>query len=179
MTISIFFFFFSSRRRHTRCALVTWSSDVCSSDLCAAIRARRRRTKQIINVSANAPTCSLWLVPRVAKYSALNKKVQIRVSAIEGEPNLRASELDVAIVRLKRVGMVARRSSYHDTFLMGERVFPVCAPALLRKLPGLAADPNQLSKVQLLQEENTDTPRSAEHTSELQSLMRISYAVFC
>src|SRR3546814_6608328 len=25
----------------------------------------------------------------------------------------------------------------------------------------------------------TDTPRSAEHTSELQSLMRISYAVFC
>src|SRR3546814_12398345 len=27
------FFFFSSRRRHTICALVTWSSDVCSSDL--------------------------------------------------------------------------------------------------------------------------------------------------
>src|SRR3546814_9072029 len=26
-------FFFSSRRLHTRCALVTWSSDVCSSDL--------------------------------------------------------------------------------------------------------------------------------------------------
>src|SRR3546814_14907260 len=26
-------FVFSSRRRHTRCALVTWSSDVCSSDL--------------------------------------------------------------------------------------------------------------------------------------------------
>src|SRR3546814_16179509 len=67
------------------------------------------------------------LVRSVAKYSALNKKVQIRVSAIEGEPNLRASELDVASVRLKRVGMVARRSSYHDTFLMGERVFPVCA----------------------------------------------------
>src|SRR3546814_10394968 len=28
-------FFFSSRRRHTRCALVDWSSDVCSSDLLA------------------------------------------------------------------------------------------------------------------------------------------------
>src|SRR3546814_6781802 len=26
---------------------------------------------------------------------------------------------------------------------------------------------------------NTTTPRSEEHTSELQSLMRISYAVFC
>src|SRR5437899_7030544 len=33
-----FFFFFSSRRRHTRC-LSDWSSDVCSSDLCAARRA--------------------------------------------------------------------------------------------------------------------------------------------
>src|SRR3546814_3680045 len=30
---SIDFFFFSSRRRHTRCALVTGVSDVCSSDL--------------------------------------------------------------------------------------------------------------------------------------------------
>src|SRR3546814_7079348 len=29
----IYLFFFSSRRRHTRCALVTGVSDVCSSDL--------------------------------------------------------------------------------------------------------------------------------------------------
>src|SRR3546814_2758817 len=28
-------------------------------------------------------------------------------------------------------------------------------------------------------EEKSDAPRSEEHTSELQSLMRISYAVFC
>src|SRR3546814_17329512 len=28
-----YYFFFSSRRRHTRCALVTGVSDVCSSDL--------------------------------------------------------------------------------------------------------------------------------------------------
>src|SRR3546814_10759229 len=33
-------------------------------------------------------------------------------------------------------------------------------------------------KAQLDIEENSD-PRSEEHTSELQSLMRISYAVFC
>src|SRR3546814_17296992 len=31
--IQFILFFFSSRRRHTRCALVTGSSDVCSSDL--------------------------------------------------------------------------------------------------------------------------------------------------
>src|SRR2546429_2969461 len=34
------FFFFSSRRRHTRCSR-DWSSDVCSSDLPAAVRLRR------------------------------------------------------------------------------------------------------------------------------------------
>src|SRR3546814_5200576 len=31
----------------------------------------------------------------------------------------------------------------------------------------------------LLQQHGVRTPRSEEHTSELQSLMRISYAVFC
>src|SRR3989442_8762339 len=35
----LFFFFFSSRRRHTRCGR-DWGSDVCSSDLYAAARAR-------------------------------------------------------------------------------------------------------------------------------------------
>src|SRR3546814_6746087 len=33
--------------------------------------------------------------------------------------------------------------------------------------------------IQNLQEEHPDQLRSEEHTSELQSLMRISYAVFC
>src|SRR5438045_3633731 len=37
--VCCFFFFFSSRRRHTRC-LSDWSSDVCSSDMRAAVTAR-------------------------------------------------------------------------------------------------------------------------------------------
>src|SRR5438874_6231808 len=49
-----FFFFFSSRRRHTR-SLRDWSSDVCSSDLCARARiaaadpgdVRRQRTAAV------------------------------------------------------------------------------------------------------------------------------------
>src|SRR6266536_4328703 len=36
----LFFFFFSSRRRHTR-STRDWSSDVCSSDLTAAVPASR------------------------------------------------------------------------------------------------------------------------------------------
>src|SRR3546814_9400133 len=37
----------------------------------------------------------------------------------------------------------------------------------------------QLKKSQALWKEMRDADRSEEHTSELQSLMRISYAVFC
>src|SRR5207302_8311123 len=38
-----FFFFFSSRRRHTRFSR-DWSSDVCSSDLCACAASTPRRS---------------------------------------------------------------------------------------------------------------------------------------
>src|SRR3546814_1838183 len=53
-------------------------------------------------------------------------------------------------------------------------------PALARihGHPGLVAPfPAQIVRHQL--EERQDIVRSEEHTSELQSLMRISYAVFC
>src|SRR3546814_9481721 len=43
-----FIFFCSSRRRHTRCALVTWSSDVCSSDLRCGIVAQDREAAEVI-----------------------------------------------------------------------------------------------------------------------------------
>src|SRR3546814_3055702 len=39
--------------------------------------------------------------------------------------------------------------------------------------------PRQKGSVPLAQVPPTSCPRSEEHTSELQSLMRISYAVFC
>src|SRR3546814_6594801 len=47
---------------------------------------------------------------------------------------------------------------------------------------GLAADDGGVELVPVLDSENrpgVDGGRSEEHTSELQSLMRISYAVFC
>src|SRR3546814_6778637 len=43
----------------------------------------------------------------------------------------------------------------------------------------LAADFGQRAGGELLGEVHGDLARSEEHTSELQSLMRISYAVFC
>src|SRR3546814_8166113 len=46
-------------------------------------------------------------------------------------------------------------------------------------LPGIRRDDSRLWPVESLAVELPGEPRSEEHTSELQSLMRISYAVFC
>src|SRR3546814_2858096 len=49
-----------------------------------------------------------------------------------------------------------------------------------RKLPGLS-DSGMTARIGSMRKAKTSAqkPRSEEHTSELQSLMRISYAVFC
>jgi LysR family transcriptional regulator, glycine cleavage system transcriptional activator len=128
------------------------------AEACVAVRRRRRSARRIINVSANAPTCSLWLAPRLARYALLNNRVDIRVSAVEGEPEMRESGLDLAIVRLRRTGQVIQRPISRDTYLMGETVFPVCSPRILDLMPQLSSDPRCLEKAQLLQEDNTDSP---------------------
>jgi LysR family glycine cleavage system transcriptional activator len=53
---------------------------------------------------------------------------------------------------------MAQRPINRDIHLMGETVFPVCSPGVLDLTPGLGSDPRCLEKVQLLQEENTDSP---------------------
>src|SRR3546814_9980868 len=63
------------------------------------------------------------------------------------------------------------RGGLEIPFLRSLRPYPV---------PPLLADPMPLSKAKSgLQSLSAIRRRSEEHTSELQSLMRISYAVFC
>src|SRR3546814_1951542 len=59
-------------------------------------------------------------------------------------------------------------------------------PRLMSRVEGMAAEDVRIGmkvKARVAQEDETPIlvfdPRSEEHTSELQSLMRISYAVFC
>src|SRR3546814_5783367 len=92
-----------------------WSSDVCSSDLPAAVRGPAARTPPAVGPHARPP----------------------------------AAAVDLAADRTRRAAAVRRP-----------------APDLLRA--------RGLRPVQ-----RPDPRRSEEHTSELQSLMRISYAVFC
>src|SRR3546814_17153320 len=74
------------------------------------------------------------------------------------------------------------RSTRTDTLFPYTTLFRSGLVLQLRQaLGGIEADLDRLSAaLAQLAEAHRDTPvRSEEHTSELQSLMRISYAVFC
>src|SRR3546814_9046847 len=124
------FFFLSSRRRHTMCALVTRSSDVCSSDL------------------PGAPD---------------DPGVDRRVAG----PGLFGLRAGAGIAH----DIGAQRAHGGDV---------ACAPGHILPEAGLpgALDHHDLETRPQQIAQAADV-RSEENTSELQSLMRSSYAVFC
>src|SRR3546814_1773746 len=92
--------------------------------------------------------------------------------ARHGDKRSRPAELIPGTLRVISVGLDYGRNdddSAWDTIADGERAY-VARYALGRDYPKLMR--NRLQKL-------ADRIRSEEHTSELQSLMRISYAVFC
>src|SRR3546814_4870332 len=79
------------------------------------------------------------------------------------------------------------RSTRTDTLFPYTTLFRSCEPCLLRQCGGRRTTTRRRRKAGVNWEGSPRTPgrrrgrrqRSEEHTSELQSLMRISYAVFC
>src|SRR3546814_6250380 len=80
-----------------------------------------------------------------------------------------------------RLAEVQAASSAQPTLFCSARAISNGLPA--NQLPFLAADKGQhfprAGKLFLIRADDPQIGRSEEHTSELQSLMRISYAVFC
>src|SRR3546814_4500639 len=120
-----------------------WSSDVCSSDLLAAVRASER------------PVAVLVLAPRAAG--------AWRVAADAVRPG-----------RDFLFGEVARRRDLERRHARGHQSQRPCIDIAAVVLAG--------ERIEMRGDElrrRRRGRRSEEHTSELQSLMRISYAVFC
>src|SRR3546814_4492939 len=144
-----------------------WSSDVCSSDL-GKPRHRIVHGKIVKAVEAGADAAE-QPVQRIDKLGKL-----LALALVEGDVHF----------------AFGGRADPHDQ--------PVYCPGGLRHDPhggapaGDAADDAQDQRIAKLSRaaamgcrrahqhsEDEDDARSEEHTSELQSLMRISYAVFC
>src|SRR3546814_1388976 len=132
-----------------------WSSDVCSSDLPAARFAYTSRH--------NSPDRSRDVTIETEEQLELLRRVGGVVAAVcrlmgaSLEPGITTRELDeIGRAALDKEGC---RS----------------APILMYNFPGATC----ISANHAVAHGIPDDTRSEEHTSELQSLMRISYAVFC
>src|SRR3546814_1295903 len=134
-----------------------WSSDVCSSDLTTKIKttAVRRGDRYVINGQ------KVWI-----------SRVQ-------------HSDLMILLARTTPLEQVTRKSEGMSIFLVdlhhavkhGMQIRPI--PNMVNhETNELFFDNLEIPVENLLGEEGKGF-RSEEHTSELQSLMRISYAVFC
>src|SRR3546814_4594162 len=183
------FFFFSSRRRHTRCALVT-GVQTCALPISIRLGPTLSGYWTIggrILFAALVGWMALSLV------GALRHIVELR-SDISVADNLRArrrrtrvrilhriaqfvigfitvSVMLVAIPGVRAVGVTLMASAGIAGLVLGA----AAQPALKNLIAGIQmafTEPIRLDDVVIIE-------RSEEHTSELQSLMRISYAVFC
>src|SRR3546814_1388534 len=150
--------FFTSRRRHTRCALVT-VVQTCSLPISGCASQALRRI---------APA----LPPRSQRWRSHS-----RTRVARGDRGISAAEKGGG---LRLIAGARDRGPRPDVSLRMKNVLILGVLALAagcgeRDTSNVAA-PDETSSAA---REATSSNRSEEHTSELQSLMRISYAVFC
>src|SRR3546814_9266487 len=146
----VFFFFFFKQKTAYEVRISDWSSDVCSSDLRIGQRRLASGFDEVVEI---LPMPQVTPVPGSQPWML-------------GVANIRGNLLPT--VDLKQ-------------FLEGERtVLHESQRVLIVRQPGgdVAATIDELFGQRSFLEEQA-LARSEEHTSELQSLMRSSYAVFC
>src|SRR3546814_3892829 len=122
----------------------------------------------VLGLNGNAVTFSARLAAETGLTDALGDPVRI------GAALKRVADARVAAGKPLRFGVVHRYSSHNYMlryWLAGVGVRPDQDIEIIVTSPPFAADALAAGEV--------DGIRSEEHTSELQSLMRISYAVFC
>src|SRR3546814_5383869 len=144
-------FFFSSRRRHTRCALVTGVQTLLfrSGDHLAQDGFRFHRAL----ARASGSKMYLHLLERLRDTLEATldyQRSEILRSPEEAQAVVAQHAAIVAAIRDRDPGAAGAAAQAHLDFLRDRHRGVIAA-----------------------------TARSEEHTSELQSLMRISYAVFC
>src|SRR3546814_8047249 len=100
---------------------------------------------------------------------------------------LEGRDLELAVVggaaQARDTFLCAQRLQFGKREILGEPARDRLAVDRLRRLSirifGMIGDVGGLRNLILVPRDEHPVPRSEEHTSELQSLMRISYAVFC
>src|SRR3546814_7676222 len=149
-------FFFSSRRRHTRCALVT-GVQTCALPICFM--------KTMVDPAVN------WLYDMEPSEWTGGR----RIGAPRGKTLGGSSSINGHIYNR------GQRMDFDGWSQRGNRGwgYADCLPYFRRCEKRLGGDDTFRGRDGTLEVTDIDWKRSEEHPSELQSLMRTSYAVFC
>jgi LysR family glycine cleavage system transcriptional activator len=96
----------------------------------AAGRLRASAAVPHLTVSTTGGFASLWLIPRLRGFTALNPDVDVRISATYKAVDLERSGVDVAVRYCK-----PEEAPDAAIRLFNEEVFPICSPALQVESP--------------------------------------------
>src|SRR5205085_4836559 len=110
----------------------------------ATSRLRAQSGRKTLSLTTTNSFAALWLIPRLAGFTRTHPDVEVKITAETRVQDLERDGLDIAI----RHGP-ASLAGPNAIRLFGERVFPVCSPKLLKKLP--LGEPADLKNHCLLQ----------------------------
>lgn len=127
----------------------------------AAARVRPASALRRVAITCTAGFASLWLIPRLARFTATHPQVDVRISATSELLDLERSQIDVA-VRFVPSGRG------QGPLLFEEEVQPMCAPQLLRDKP--LAQPADLEHHTLLA---VDMPQGEALTVDWEPWLRV------
>jgi DNA-binding transcriptional LysR family regulator len=111
----------------------------------AVARIRRDQATQPLTVSTNLPFAALWLIPRLSRFRERHPEIDVFISADNQIVDLERERIDLA-VRYCSDAMAPPGSPK----LFGERLLPVCSPALARDPARPLKRPEDLARHVLL-----------------------------
>jgi DNA-binding transcriptional LysR family regulator len=141
------------QRRHRALALTdagksfyASAAQVLTTMRAATDRLRAHAGKKDLSVTTTHSFAALWLIPRLAGFTRSHPGIDVRIKADTRVQDLERDGLDLAI----RHGPASLAGS-SAVRLMGERVFPVCSPRLLKDKSRPLREPQDLRYHCLLQ----------------------------
>jgi LysR family glycine cleavage system transcriptional activator len=126
-------------------ALHRISADVLERLQAATDQLRAANRARQLSITTTTGFASLWLIPRLQRFTSLHPDVDVRISATVENLNLERSLIDLAI-RFCRPEAAPEGA----VRLFGEEMVPVCAPALLRDRARPLKRPQDLAQHVLL-----------------------------
>jgi len=141
------------QRRHRALALTdagksfyASAAQVLTTMRAATDQLRVQAGKKGLSVTTTNSFAALWLIPRLAGFTRTHPGIDVRIMADTRVQDLERDGLDLAI----RHGPASLAGS-NAVRLMGERVFPVCSPRLLKDKSRPLREPQDLRYHCLLQ----------------------------